>query len=244
MPNEESDPSIRIGAHLERWESDHLHGNARVVIKLGKHTGPVPLDEFVSTRLTFQYAVNDLADTLLVGLRENLAYEEREVNGLQLRRGDAHREFKIRAERVSKRHVDGFKEAIAKLRSTTNDRWNEYEHPLSEDEIEALTKVFVTRARELCRESVSAYLAIVSRQTNTLQPSRLVSDQIRARRQLIRKYLTQHEERLTMASLAWRATTSVTAIQGMVRGDRTRYSQDTLERFLKTIGVSLQDWER
>lgn len=60
------------------------------------------------------------------------------------------------------------------------------------------------------------------------------------RRDLINRYCKGNT--LTRADLARRAGTSVTAIQGMVRGDKTRYSQDTLVRFLKTIGVSSDLW--
>lgn len=60
------------------------------------------------------------------------------------------------------------------------------------------------------------------------------------RRELIKLYRTKHD--LTMANLARHSATSVTAIQGMVRGDRTRYGEETLLRFLKTIGASPEQW--
>lgn len=64
--------------------------------------------------------------------------------------------------------------------------------------------------------------------------------QRRRRREIIKRYCTEHG--LTLGDLARRATTNVTAIQGMVRGDRARYSGETLARFLKSIAVPPEIW--
>jgi len=240
MPSQEPNPKTRLAAHLERWESEHLKGTPQVVIRFGKPTGPVRLDEFSSTRLTFQYAVNDLTATLSVGLRESLEYEATEVSRLELRRADANRAFKARAESARKRYVDTFKRTIAKLRSATDDRWNEYEHPLSEDEINAFTNLFTSRAKEICRESVSVFMMVSSHATNTLQSPRPGNAQIRARRQLVNRYRRKHS--ITMPDLARSAGMSPTAIYGMINGDRTRYSEEKLGMLLKTISVSPENW--
>ena len=61
------------------------------------------------------------------------------------------------------------------------------------------------------------------------------------RREIVRKYLGAHS--LTMAELARRCHTTSPAIYGMIREDRSRFGPDNLSRFLKTIGVSEQEWE-
>ena len=71
-----------------------------------------------------------------------------------------------------------------------------------------------------------------------IQPA--TAPDIMRRREFIKRYCTDNG--LTRATLANRATTCVTAIQGMVRNDRTRYSEETLARLLKTIGVSPEKW--
>jgi len=75
-------------------------------------------------------------------------------------------------------------------------------------------------------------------QTAPLRPTTTL-DRTR-RRELLKRY--RQDQSLTMAALARRAATSVSAIQGMVRGDRTRYGEDTLARFLKAIGVPAEKW--
>ena len=64
------------------------------------------------------------------------------------------------------------------------------------------------------------------------------------RRKLLKDYLDRHSatDNFTMADLARRIGSNVTAIQGMVRGDRTRYSQEHLLRVLKFIRVTPDQW--
>jgi hypothetical protein len=60
------------------------------------------------------------------------------------------------------------------------------------------------------------------------------------RRELLKRYLADHN--LSASGLARRVGISQTAIQGMVKGDRTRYSEQTLSTFLKHIGVQAGQW--
>jgi hypothetical protein len=64
---------------------------------------------------------------------------------------------------------------------------------------------------------------------------------VRRRREIARKYLTENS--MTMDDLARRCHTTSTAIYGMIREDRTRFGPDSLSRFLKAIGASVQEWD-
>ena len=50
-------------------------------------------------------------------------------------------------------------------------------------------------------------------------------------------------EGLTMGELARFCHTTSSAIYGMIRGDRAHFGPDSLFRFLKTIGASMQEWD-
>jgi ribosome-binding protein aMBF1 (putative translation factor) len=58
---------------------------------------------------------------------------------------------------------------------------------------------------------------------------------------VLRRYRADHDLN-SMGDLARRFGLSVTAIQGMARGDRKRYSEEKLATFLKSIGVSPGEW--
>jgi len=73
-------------------------------------------------------------------------------------------------------------------------------------------------------------------------PKMLANAQTRKRRYaFLKKYRADHNHN-SMGDLARHFGLSVTAIQGMVRGDRTRYSEETLAKFLNSIGVSPSEW--
>lgn len=75
-----------------------------------------------------------------------------------------------------------------------------------------------------------------------LKPTVVVNPETRKRRYaLLKRYRTDNGLD-SMADLARRFALSVTAIQGMVRGDRKRYSEERLAMFLKSIGVSPGEW--
>ncbi len=81
-------------------------------------------------------------------------------------------------------------------------------------------------------------------QIENQKPSgRTISAATRKRR---RELVIQHKQAdgLTSEDLSRRCRISSTAIRGMIREDRTRYSDATLTRFLKTIGVSRKEWDR
>jgi hypothetical protein len=65
---------------------------------------------------------------------------------------------------------------------------------------------------------------------------------IRTRRYALLKQFRNDKGISTMADHARRAGMSVTAIQGMVAGDRSRYSEEKLSAFLAGIGVSPNEW--
>jgi hypothetical protein len=74
------------------------------------------------------------------------------------------------------------------------------------------------------------------------EPRMLADRETRKRRYLILKRYRDEKGLPTMGDLARRAGASVTAVQGMVRGDRTRYAEAKLEDFLELIGVAPSDW--
>jgi hypothetical protein len=47
---------------------------------------------------------------------------------------------------------------------------------------------------------------------------------------------------MTMAAFARHVHKSSTAIYGMINGERTRYGTEALEDFLRTMGVSQEEW--
>jgi hypothetical protein len=75
-----------------------------------------------------------------------------------------------------------------------------------------------------------------------LKPTVVVNPETRKRRYaLLKKYRTDNGIN-SMGDLARHFALSVTAIQGMVRSDRKRYSEEKLATFLKSIGVSPSEW--
>jgi hypothetical protein len=73
-------------------------------------------------------------------------------------------------------------------------------------------------------------------------PATLADSETKARRYAILKQWRAEKGLGTMGDLARHAGASVSAIQGMVRGDRSRYAEAKLEGFLKLIGVSRNNW--
>jgi hypothetical protein len=61
------------------------------------------------------------------------------------------------------------------------------------------------------------------------------------RREILKAYITDNTLG-GMDGLARRAGTTTTALYGMVRGDRTRYSPEKLDNLLKIIGCSQEEW--
>ncbi|HXP87805.1 MAG TPA: hypothetical protein VN841_23940, partial [Bryobacteraceae bacterium] len=60
------------------------------------------------------------------------------------------------------------------------------------------------------------------------------------RRQIVKRYQETHDMKRT--DLARRVAMSPTAIEGMIRGDRSRYSEEKLLKFLEQIGVKPENW--
>lgn len=60
------------------------------------------------------------------------------------------------------------------------------------------------------------------------------------RQEIVHKYAGDHD--LIMAGLANHVAISLSAIHGIIREDRSRYSEETRNRFLKKIGISLKRW--
>jgi len=61
------------------------------------------------------------------------------------------------------------------------------------------------------------------------------------RRRLIEKYRRDHD--LTAAAFARKVGISDTAIRGIVKDDRKRFSEDTKDRLLSALGVSRERWD-
>ena len=96
------------------------------------------------------------------------------------------------------------------------------------------------RMTELERRSRSAR----EEQPNTTspKPTALANAETRKRRYAVLKRYREGHGLNSMGDLARRFALSVTAVQGMVRGDRKRYSEARLSGFLKDIGVSPSSW--
>ena len=62
----------------------------------------------------------------------------------------------------------------------------------------------------------------------------------RKRQEIVHRYNEEHE--LNMAGLASHAFVSLSALHGIIREDRNRYSETTRNNFLKKIGVSVKRW--
>jgi hypothetical protein len=71
-------------------------------------------------------------------------------------------------------------------------------------------------------------------------PTAATPEQKRKRRQGVKEFRQRNS--LTMAALASLAHCDESAIRGMINGDTTRYSEDTLKRVLGIIGVKPEDW--
>jgi hypothetical protein len=106
------------------------------------------------------------------------------------------------------------------------------------------SEAFAFRLKECALENEQwekAISTVDSPRPETGKPTAPSAETVKRRRELIKRYRNAHEG-MTMPDLARHTGTCVTAIQGMVRGDRTRYSEEKLSKFLKTIGVPADQW--
>jgi hypothetical protein len=154
---EASNPEARLENWLKGWRKDHIQGDTQVVIKPRRRSGPVPLNEFGNTRLTFQHAVNELEQTLLGYLRSSLEQAALEVGRLGMPAQDACSEYESRSDRKAKEYINRYGQELAELRFTTKELWDEYEHPFSEEEIQAFRSKFESSASELRTRTVSDF---------------------------------------------------------------------------------------
>jgi hypothetical protein len=78
----------------------------------------------------------------------------------------------------------------------------------------------------------------------TVFPDRIqVTPRLKAKRQSIVRRVRKSKGRdMTMAAFARHVHKSSTAIYGMINGERTRYGTEALEDFLRTMGVSQEEW--
>jgi len=102
-----------------------------------------------------------------------------------------------------------------------------------------LAKRLAKLSRERWEKAMSDSAVSGTGPTEARQPP-VNRETLRRRRELLKAY--RRSNGLTMAALARKLAMSTTAIEGMVRSDRKRYGEDTLQRFLKTIGVSRDQW--
>jgi Helix-turn-helix len=255
----ESDLKARLDERLKRWEQDHLKGGTHAVIKYGRTSvGPPPLNEFGDNRLTFNYAKDELEKVLFADLNENFEKLADDLSQSGMPDQDSCAAYDSRCERQSKEYLDRFRGEIEALRSKIDDLWDEREQPFSNDEIEDFIKIFELAVNRLRTKSMSNFRRATTTarhptgedEVNTPEAARADNapesatpantSTRRRRRELLKHYRFEHD--FTMADFARHAGMSVTAIQGMVRGDRSRYSEETLFRLLKTIGVAPDKW--
>jgi hypothetical protein len=74
------------------------------------------------------------------------------------------------------------------------------------------------------------------------KPPTTSSTAIRKRRREVLKQYRMTEEIGSQEGLARHFGVSITALHGMVRGDRTRYSEEKLANVLQQIGISPHEW--
>jgi hypothetical protein len=96
---------------------------------------------------------------------------------------------------------------------------------------------------EYCEEIIAGF----ERQAQPSQapsnpPSGVADKQTRRRRREILDRYCSGNQLETRPNLARHLGMSLTALQGIMRGDVTRYSEDKLSKFLKKIGVAPEDW--
>lgn len=86
-----------------------------------------------------------------------------------------------------------------------------------------------------------AFVGTLTNAEDAPAPDKVASTALKnKRRMLVRNYCT--EKNLSMDGLARRVGMSKTAIYGMINGDRTRYEEAKLDRFLEKVGMTRNDW--
>jgi len=146
-----------IENHVERWKKRHSQGFPEVVIKYGEG----PMNQFSSSRLRFQYAIDELDAELLRYLRPSLEDLVPEIQSLGMPPERASQDYEFRSNQEWQFYTDTFRRAIAELRSATEDAWGEYERTFSESEMEQFASNFKNRANRLRLESTSVFNAAV-----------------------------------------------------------------------------------
>jgi len=76
---------------------------------------------------------------------------------------------------------------------------------------------------------------------DVVESEKPIPERIKRRRQIVKNYKSS-KQLTTKLDLARNLGMSESAIDGMIRGDTTRFGSDTLSDFLKKIGVAPQDW--
>ncbi len=79
------------------------------------------------------------------------------------------------------------------------------------------------------------------RRSSGESPPTIADTRRRSRREILKRY-RQTKGIGTQQGLAWHFGVSLTALQGMVRGDRSRYSVETLGEVLKKMNVLPDEW--
>jgi hypothetical protein len=96
--------------------------------------------------------------------------------------------------------------------------------------------ISVAKRRHLDRQPVPSL-------ANAAEPFRITREIIKRRRGILADYRQKHGA-LTVADFARHVGSSVTAIEGIVKEDRKRYSVATRDKLLEKLGVSVEDWNR
>ncbi len=94
--------------------------------------------------------------------------------------------------------------------------------------------------RKVIEEQFTDERPILQSRPQAKKPTRT----LRAHRRSILKTMMTDKMLDGMDALAWHLGVSVTALQGMVRGDKTRYAADKLTAVLTKIGCSRAKWNR
>jgi hypothetical protein len=261
MPKKEPDTATRLEQRLKDWEKDHLEGRKQVLIRykprnssmLNKAVAAeedIRLDEFSDTRITFHGAVTELDLVLRAFLHSALNDLAVELGRLGMPPKAASDEYESQSWRTWKEYVHRFSQCVADLRSALKDRWDEYEHPFSGDEIDAFTKNFKFLANQLRKDNVSKFKLAA---WTTPQPAKgdnpklskvekVLSTEAATRRRMVNAYidevLAKTGKRITRTAIWKRAGYQRrTEFERWERNDAKRSNKAANERFTRLLLV-------
>jgi hypothetical protein len=105
-------------------------------------------------------------------------------------------------------------------------------------QLTSLVQAYKGRARAALRRYEATHGRQKSEQPPDARPSKEV---VRARNERVARYRREHD--LTWKAFVLGIGMSESGIRGAIRGDRSRYGEDTLRRLLRTLGITVEMWD-